>query len=223
MVQLRSHRQKALTVAAAALLAVPAFGSGPAKADAVADFYKGKEITFIVGFSVGGSYGAYARMLAQHMSQYIPGQPNIVTKHRQGGGGSRAAGFLYNQAPKDGTMLGFLSDSLAVAQLMSMFEGARVTAAHTLAGRWIVSGLRLRAAGGCAGVYRNAGTGSADRQARAIEKVTARNLAVRPWKAIPFFLIVVFHGNGPGQYPAPFSLAQTPGCGVASVPCRVRV
>ena len=118
MVQFRSHRKTSIALVAAALLTVPTLGISSAKADAVADFYKGKDITILVGFSVGGSYGAYARLLAQHMGQYVPGNPNILTKHLKGGGGSRAAGFLYNKAPRDGTNLGFLSDSLAVAQLM---------------------------------------------------------------------------------------------------------
>jgi hypothetical protein len=104
-------------VAGAAMLAATMTAT-PAKADAVADFYKGRDVTFIVGFSVGGSYGAYSRLLARHMAQYIPGKPNILSKHRKGGGGSRAANYLYNVAPKDGTMLGVLGDSLALAQLM---------------------------------------------------------------------------------------------------------
>jgi len=57
-------------------------------------------------------------MLAQHMGKYVPGKPTMLTKHLKGGGGSRAANYLYNAAPKDGSILGFLSDSLAVAQLM---------------------------------------------------------------------------------------------------------
>jgi tripartite-type tricarboxylate transporter receptor subunit TctC len=112
-----------LTSLACGALAVAAFATGavtaqPAKADAVSDFYKGRNITFIVGFSVGGSYGAYSRLVARHMGKYIPGKPNMLTKHLSGGGGIRAANFLYNVAPKDGSRLGFLSDSLAVGQLL---------------------------------------------------------------------------------------------------------
>ncbi|MDX1485943.1 MAG: tripartite tricarboxylate transporter substrate-binding protein [Alphaproteobacteria bacterium] len=107
-----------LGIGAAALIAATAFAATPAKADKVAEFYKGRDITFIVGFSVGGSYGTYARLVARHMGKYIPGNPNMLTKHLRGGGGIRAANFLYNAAPKDGTHLGFLADSLAVAQLL---------------------------------------------------------------------------------------------------------
>ena len=111
------NRSLAIAGFTAALAAGSSIPSA-ARADTVADFYKGRDVTFIVGFSVGGSYGAYARMLARHMAQYVPGKPNMITKHLQGGGGSRAANYLYNAAPKDGTMLGFLADSLAVGQLM---------------------------------------------------------------------------------------------------------
>jgi tripartite-type tricarboxylate transporter receptor subunit TctC len=107
-----------LGIAAAAMVAATAVTATPAKADKVADFYKGRDVTVIVGFSVGGSYGAYARMLTRHMAQYVPGKPTMLTKHLQGGGGSRAANYLYNAAPRDGSILGFLADSLAVGQLM---------------------------------------------------------------------------------------------------------
>ncbi len=115
----RNHLPKPATVAAfAAVLAAGAVTASPAPADEVADFFKGRDVTFIVGFSVGGSYGTYARMLARHMAEHVPGKPNMITKHLQGGGGSCAANYLYNAARKDGTELGFLADSLAVGQLM---------------------------------------------------------------------------------------------------------
>ncbi|HSR55115.1 MAG TPA: tripartite tricarboxylate transporter substrate-binding protein [Alphaproteobacteria bacterium] len=131
MIRKSSGKAFALGLGTAAFVAAGVLTTAPAKADMVADFYKGRDITFIVGFSVGGSYGAYSRLLARHMSQYIPGKPNIVVKHRRGGGGLRAANYLYNVAPKDGTMLGFLADSLAVAQLMfpkkAKYDAAKMT------------------------------------------------------------------------------------------------
>ncbi len=65
----------------------------------------GKTIELYIGTSVGGGYDAYARMLARHMGKYIPGNPTIVPKNMEGGGGMRLANFLYNAAPKDGTRL----------------------------------------------------------------------------------------------------------------------
>ncbi len=107
-----------LGIAAAAMVAATALTVTPAKADKIADFYKGRDITFIVGFSTGGSYGVYSRLVAKYMGKYTPGNPTYITQHMSGGGGIKAANFLYNRAPKDGTFLGFLSDSLAVGQIL---------------------------------------------------------------------------------------------------------
>ena len=49
-----------------------------AKADSVADFYKGRSISMIIGYSVGGGYDAYARLLAHYIGRHIPGEPSIV-------------------------------------------------------------------------------------------------------------------------------------------------
>ena len=87
----------------AALLAVPAH------ADPVAEFYKGKQINLIVGFGPGGGYDIYARVLARHLGRFIPGHPNIVVQAMPGAGSLRAANYLYNIAPKDGTAIPFVS------------------------------------------------------------------------------------------------------------------
>jgi tripartite-type tricarboxylate transporter receptor subunit TctC len=71
-----------------------------------ADFYKGKNVDLYVGYSVGGGYDLYARMLAKHMGKHIPGHPNVVTKNMEGAGSLRLANWLYNVAPKDGTAFG---------------------------------------------------------------------------------------------------------------------
>ncbi|HSR55116.1 MAG TPA: tripartite tricarboxylate transporter substrate-binding protein, partial [Alphaproteobacteria bacterium] len=103
---------------AALTLAVTALAAPPVQADAVSDFYKGRDVTFLVGYPPGGSYAAYARLSAPHMSKYIPGNPTIVVKNMAGGGSLRATNFLYNAAPKDGTVLGFVADTIAVSQLL---------------------------------------------------------------------------------------------------------
>src|SRR6266566_4775934 len=56
--------------------------------------------------SVGGGYDAYARMLARHLGKYLPGNPTVVAKNMEGGGGMRLANFLYNAAAKDGLVFG---------------------------------------------------------------------------------------------------------------------
>lgn len=92
------------------LLLFGALASAPlstrARADAVADFYKGKTVDMYVGFTVGGGYDLYARLVARHLGRFIPGNPTIVVKNMSGAGSVRLANFLYASAPKDGTVIG---------------------------------------------------------------------------------------------------------------------
>jgi len=62
----------------------------PAAAQSPAEFYKGKTITIMLGHPPGGSYDLYARLAADHMKRFIPGNPNIIVQHRPGGGGVAA-------------------------------------------------------------------------------------------------------------------------------------
>jgi tripartite-type tricarboxylate transporter receptor subunit TctC len=90
----------------AAILAFLAFAASDARADAVADFYRGKLIKVVVGFASGGGYDVYARLLARHLGKHIPGTPSLVVQNMPGAGGLRAANFVYGAAPKDGTIIG---------------------------------------------------------------------------------------------------------------------
>ena len=74
-------------------LAVP-----PAYAASPADFYKGRTVQLIVGFSSGGGYDLYARTLARHMGKHIPGNPTLVPQNMPGAGSLKAANYLYNVA-----------------------------------------------------------------------------------------------------------------------------
>ena len=74
-------------------------------AKAQEDFYAGKAITLVVSASAGGGYTTYARLLSRHIGRYIPGNPAIIVQHREGAGGIIAANYLYNVAPRDGTVL----------------------------------------------------------------------------------------------------------------------
>jgi tripartite-type tricarboxylate transporter receptor subunit TctC len=85
----------------AGLLLVAACSS--ALAQSPADFYKGKNVDLYIGYSVGGAYDLYARMLARHMGKHIPGNPNVLPKNMEGAGSLRLANWLYNVAPKDGS------------------------------------------------------------------------------------------------------------------------
>jgi tripartite-type tricarboxylate transporter receptor subunit TctC len=77
-----------------------------AQAQSVADFYKGKNVDLYIGYSVGGAYDLYARLLARHMGKHIPGNPTILPKNMEGAGSLRLANWLFNVAPKDGSAFG---------------------------------------------------------------------------------------------------------------------
>jgi tripartite-type tricarboxylate transporter receptor subunit TctC len=78
------------------------------RAQGVADFYKAKNVELYIGYSVGGGYDLYARVLARHLGRYIPGNPTVVPKNMEGAGSLRLANWLYNVAPKDGSVLGII-------------------------------------------------------------------------------------------------------------------
>jgi tripartite-type tricarboxylate transporter receptor subunit TctC len=99
----------------AALAAMPR----PAAAQSVEEFYRGRNVTVVIGFSVGGGYDLYARLLVRHLGKHIPGQPSIVAQNREGAGSERALLYLYNAAPKDGSVIGTFSRSMAVAPLLA--------------------------------------------------------------------------------------------------------
>lgn len=105
-------------VSSGALIAAMLFAVTPAQADAVTDFYKGRTVTIVVAFGAGGMYGLNARIMSRHIGRHIPGKPNIIVQHKSGAGGSKAANYMYNAAPKDGGMIAELSKDTAVAQVL---------------------------------------------------------------------------------------------------------
>ena len=80
----------------------------PSRAQSPAEFYRNKTVDLYIGYSVGGAYDLYARMLARHMGKHIPGNPNVLPKNMEGAGSLRLANWLYNVAPKDGTAFGII-------------------------------------------------------------------------------------------------------------------
>lgn len=104
---------------AAALLAATITGSSPASAQqSVADFYKGKKVDVVIGYTVGGGYDAYARLVARHLGDHIPGQPTLVPRNMTGAGSRIAAAYLFNVAPKDGTAIGTADQSIPLGQAL---------------------------------------------------------------------------------------------------------
>jgi tripartite-type tricarboxylate transporter receptor subunit TctC len=80
-----------------------------ARADAVSDFFHGKTVEIYIGFTAGGAYDAYARLIARYMGSHIPGNPTMVAQNMPGAGSLQLANFLYNVAPKDGTAIATFS------------------------------------------------------------------------------------------------------------------
>jgi tripartite-type tricarboxylate transporter receptor subunit TctC len=89
----------------AAVLAALMLATQAASADPVADFYRGRQVSLIVGYGTGGGYDVYGRLMARHLGRHIPGQPNVVVQNMPGAGSLRAANHLYTTAPKDGTAI----------------------------------------------------------------------------------------------------------------------
>ncbi|HET7253246.1 MAG TPA: hypothetical protein VFJ46_05735, partial [Xanthobacteraceae bacterium] len=99
------------TLAVAAALLFPAT---PAQAQPVADFYRGKTLRMLIGYGPGGGYDIYGRLVAEFLPRYLPGSPTIVAQNMPGAGSFVAAKYLYDVAPKDGTVFGSLAQTLAL-------------------------------------------------------------------------------------------------------------
>jgi tripartite-type tricarboxylate transporter receptor subunit TctC len=114
-------RRTLMGVAAGSLI----FAAGAAVADEaeVAGLYEGQNLTILLGHPPGGSYDLYAQLAASHMSQYIPGEPNIIVQHMPGGGGSKAAAYFFNNVEADGLTIALLPDTLAHIQLLDPQRG----------------------------------------------------------------------------------------------------
>src|SRR6185437_10847140 len=89
-----------------------------AQADDVASFYKGKQIRFVVGSAAGGGYDLFARIVARHITHYIPGNPNIIVQNQPAAGGIVMTNQLYALGPKDGTVLGVPINGIPTAPLL---------------------------------------------------------------------------------------------------------
>jgi tripartite-type tricarboxylate transporter receptor subunit TctC len=107
-------------IIAAGLLA--ALAAQSALAAGAEDFYKGKTVSLIIGYSVGGGYDAYGRLVARHLGKHIPGNPSVVPQNMTGAGSLKAANYLYSVAPKDGSVIGTFSRSQGIAPLIDKAE-----------------------------------------------------------------------------------------------------
>ena len=91
--------------------------SGAAQ-DPVADFYRGKQVSILVGFTPGGSSSLYAQALARHMGRYLPGSPSFIVQHVPGAGGLLLANNVANTVPRDGTAFAITGRTAAIEPLL---------------------------------------------------------------------------------------------------------
>jgi tripartite-type tricarboxylate transporter receptor subunit TctC len=112
------------------------FIAANAQAQSPADFYKSRTVDLYVGYSVGGGYDLYSRVLARHIGRHIPGNPTVVVKNMEGAGSLRLANWLYRVGPKDGSVIGIIGRGTGFDPLLGVpaaqFDATKFT--------WIGSG-----------------------------------------------------------------------------------
>ena len=112
-----------------------AASSAPSRAQSVADAFAGKTVTIYVGYTAGGSYDLYGRLIARHLGQHLPGKPTVVVQNMPGAGSLKAANYLYEVAPRDGTALGVVVESTALEQALANPAAQYDAAKFTYVGR----------------------------------------------------------------------------------------
>ncbi len=121
---------RCLLAAAAAMLIAPLAYGQPAE-----PFFARKTVTIYIGYTPGGSYDLYARLIARHLGRHIPGNPTVVAQNMPGAGSMKAANYVYQVAPKDGTALGVIVESAALEQALGNTAAQYDAAKFTYLGR----------------------------------------------------------------------------------------
>src|SRR5216684_1387449 len=101
------------------------------RADALTEFYRGRQISLVVGYGTGGGYDVYARLIARTLGKYMPGNPGVIVQNMPGAASLRAVNYLYNAAPKDGTVVGTFARDMPLLSIMgspnARFDPLRLT------------------------------------------------------------------------------------------------
>ena len=103
-----------LGLALVMLLIAPTKG----RADALTEFYRGRQISLVVGYGTGGGYDVYARLIARYLGRYMPGRPGVIVQNMPGAASLRAVNYLYNVAAKDGTVVGTFARDMPLLGIM---------------------------------------------------------------------------------------------------------
>ena len=119
---------RSFSISCATVLAILLGADRAVAQESVAQFYRGKTITIIAASSAGGGYDLYARTIARHIGKHLPGNPSVVVSNMPGAASNVAAAYIYNAAPKDGTVIGGLFMGAVVEPLFS----GRTRATHDM-------------------------------------------------------------------------------------------
>ncbi len=115
-----AHCQRWRRLSCIAVVSLAWLAPDMARAQPVADFYRGKQLSLVIGTSAGNDYDFRGRLIARHMGKHIPGNPTIVTRNMPGGGGIQAANWLAAIAPRDGTVLHMVMANMMASQAMKL-------------------------------------------------------------------------------------------------------
>ncbi len=151
-----------LLLGASALLTAAMLETRDARADAVADFYKGQTLSIVVGHHPGTGFDIYSRVLVRHMGRHIPGEPSMVVKNMAGASGIAAANWLYTTAPRDGSVMAIFAQNVPLENVFGNDQ------ARFEADKFIWIGNMERTIGLC-GVSRAAGVST-------FEELTRKNV-----------------------------------------------
>lgn len=100
-----------------------------ASAQSAADFYKGRNVSLVIGYAAGGGYDIYGRLLARHIGRHIPGNPTVTPQNMNGAGSLKAASWLADAAPRDGSAFGTFGRGIPLAPLLDgvNFDATKLT------------------------------------------------------------------------------------------------
>jgi tripartite-type tricarboxylate transporter receptor subunit TctC len=111
------RRKSRIGFALTAILLTSSFAVA-ADQESVEEFYKGRPVSVIITGSPGSIYDMYARTITQYMTKYIPGNPNFVPRSMIGGGHLVGTNYLYNVAPRDGSVIGSIGETMPLTQVL---------------------------------------------------------------------------------------------------------
>src|SRR5260370_28061075 len=124
-------RRRVASVDRTLAIALLLLAAGEAATQPADQFFARKTVTITIGYTAGGSYDLYGRMVARHLGKHIPGQPTLIAQNMPGAGSLKAANYLYEVAPKDGTALGIVVESAALEQAIAnpavQYDAAKFT------------------------------------------------------------------------------------------------